>query len=384
MNIDVALADLIGRIHNSGHKTVIEFAGAGSVGLAWLHAVAGSSRTLLEATDRYSPSSMAELIGAMPETFVARETAELMAERAYRRAMRLSDGAQGCLGVGCTATIATDRVKRGEHGCWVAVYSSAGVRAYGLVIEKGLRDRSGEEELVSRLLVRAIAEAAGAGDVPLNLSAEEQVDVEFVARPDPLALLLAGQVQSVTLHPDGTAAADEPFQGGLLSGSFNPLHAGHEQLAQVASVVLGAPVAFEIPIVNADKPPLPYGELMRRAAQFAGRHTMLLSRAPRFVDKAAIFPGCTFVLGYDTAVRVVDPRFYEGPDGVIQALDLIRAQGCRFLVAGRLADGQFQTLADIELPDGYADLFIELPASMFRSDLSSTAIRNRREAGNRS
>ena len=28
MHIDPALADLIGRIHNSGHKTVIEFAGA--------------------------------------------------------------------------------------------------------------------------------------------------------------------------------------------------------------------------------------------------------------------------------------------------------------------------------------------------------------------
>ncbi|HEU5090110.1 MAG TPA: hypothetical protein VFT99_21795, partial [Roseiflexaceae bacterium] len=343
--------------------------------------VAGSSRTLLEATDRYSPPSMAELIGAMPEKFVARETAELMAERAYRRAMLLSDGADGCLGVGCTATIATDRVKRGEHGCWVAVYSNAGVRAYGLVIEKGLRDRSGEEELVSRLLVRAIAEAAGAGDLPLNLSAEEQLDVEYTARRDPLVLLLAGQAQSVMIHPDGTAVADEPFQGGLLSGSFNPLPAGHEQLAQVASVVLGAPVAFEIPIVNADKPPLPYGELVRRAAQFAGRYTMLLSRAPRFVDKAAIYPGCTFVLGYDTAVRVVDPRFYEGPKGVSEALDVIRAQGCRFLVAGRLVGGQFHTLADIELPPEYADLFIELPATMFRSDLSSTAIRNSREAG---
>jgi hypothetical protein len=373
--INTTLETLITQIHASRHKLVLEFAGAGSLGLAWLHAVAGSSRTLVEATDRYSPMSMAALLRGEPERFVSRETAEAMAEQAYWRTMALTDGETECLGVGCTATIATDRVKKGEHGCWIAVRDRHGVGAYGLVIAKGARDRLGEEILVSSLLIHAIAVACEAGELPLELLPDEQVDREARAVSDPLADLLAGTVDWVTIDLHGTMHPNQPIQGGMLSGSYNPLHVGHEQLIQAASVVLKMPVVCEIPIVNADKPPLGYAELVRRVAQFQGRYTLVLSRAPRFVDKARLYPGCTFVLGYDTAIRVLDPRFYEGLDGMREALGYIRDRGCRFLVAGRVQDGVFKTIADLVVPEAFKGLFLELPEQMFRSDLSSTAIR---------
>ena len=228
---------------------------------------------------------------------------------------------------------------------------------------------------MSRLLVHAIAQVAGLPELELMLLPDEHVDVEHLQQPDALAQLLAGKVRSVSIDADGDAIADAPVRGGLLSGSFNPLHAGHEQLLQAASVALHAPVAFEISIVNADKPPLRYAEIERRLASFRGRHNVVLSREPRFVDKAAIYPGCVFVLGYDTAARLLDPRFYTGEHGVTNALAAIRKHGCRFMVAGRERDGVFRTLADLQLPADYRDLFIELPATVFRSDLSSTAIR---------
>ncbi|GAB4162803.1 MAG: hypothetical protein Fur005_21680 [Roseiflexaceae bacterium] len=373
--LETTLAPWIAQIHGSGHKTVIEFAGAGSLGLFWLHAVAGSSRTILEATDRYAPASMTTLLGQAPARFVARETAEAMAERAYRRAMTLSDGDPNCLGVACTATIATDRIKKGDHGCWIAVRDSRRSAAYGLVIAKGLRDRLGEEALVSRLLIWALAKACDLGELPLDLAEGEQLDQEVQPADDPFARLLAGEVMTVTITPDGEALADTPFQGGLLSGSYNPLHAGHEQLAHASSVALHAPVAFELPILNADKPPLGYAELERRIAQFRGRHTVVLSRAPRFVDKATLYPGCTFILGYDTAVRLLDPRYYRGLEGLRAALAEIGSHGCRILVAGRERDGVFRTLADLSIPTGFEGLFQGLSERVFRSDLSSTAIR---------
>src|SRR5687767_8328960 len=105
--IDHVTRDTIQRLYASGHKLVYEFTGAGSLALAWLHSVGGSSRMLLEAADRYSAGSLAELIGRAPAKAVSAETAALMAGRAYRRAAQLSDGASPCLGLGCTATIAT-------------------------------------------------------------------------------------------------------------------------------------------------------------------------------------------------------------------------------------------------------------------------------------
>lgn len=382
INPSSCLQQAIQHIHNHPARLVFEFAGAGSLALFWLHSIAGSSRTILEATDRYAPESMTDLLGRLPEQFVSQATAEAMAMQAYHRARQLTSADTPCLGVGCTATIATDRTKRGDHGVWVAVQDRDGVRSYGLTLVKGARDRLGEETIVSEIVVRALVESCEIhADVPITLCHDEQLVSSHALRPDPLAQLLDGAVQSVTVHADGQRVADAPVHGGLLSGSFNPLHAGHERLAEAAAAMLAQPVAFELPVLNADKPPLSYTEVERRLAQFRWRYDVVLSRARLFVEKAALYPGCVFVIGYDTASRIVNPRYYGGEPGRDAALATIRAHGCRFLVAGRLADGVFTTLADVAVPHGFRDLFLELPESAFRVDLSSTAIRESQQHG---
>ncbi|HEX9372937.1 MAG TPA: hypothetical protein VF897_18125, partial [Roseiflexaceae bacterium] len=376
--LDPALQQAIAQIHASAHKLVLEFAGAGSQALFWLHSVPGSSRTILEATDRYAAASLADLLGHAPDQFVSVETAVAMASAAYRRANRLAEPGTKCLGVACTAALVTDRARRGEDRCWIAMRDRAGVRTYGLVMTRDARDRPGEEQLVSQLLVRAIAAACGvAAPVEVATLAGEQVATAYAPLEDPIARLLDGSARTVVVAPDGTMAADAPVAGAILSGSFNPLHAGHERLAQAASEFLGLPAIFELPILNADKAPLSYAEIDRRLAQFRWRYTVVLSREALFVGKAALYPGCVFVIGHDTAVRLVDPRYYGGESGRDAALERIRAQGCRFLVAGRAEGGAFRTLREIAIPSGFEDLFVELPETAFRVDLSSTEIRAR-------
>jgi hypothetical protein len=374
--VDPTLQAAIKQIHDSAHKLVFEFTGAGSLTLFQLHSVAGSSRTVLEATDRYASNALIDLLGNAPEQFVSKATATAMAAQAYRRAMRLAEPGTVCLGVACTAAIATDRERRGEDRCWVAVRDSAGVTSYGLVMNRGARDRLGEEQLVSQLLLRAIALACGIAEpVPLGLLTGEQVETARELVDDPIARLLDGSARTVLVAPNQSLAADQPVTGALLSGSFNPLHAGHERLADAAATTLGMPVTFELPILNADKAPLGYAEIERRLAQFRWRYPVALSRAALFVEKAALFPGCVFVLGYDTAARLVDPRYYGGEPARDAALAFIRSHGCRFLVAGRVQDGAFHTLSEIAIPVDARDLFVELPEQAFRVDLSSSAIR---------
>lgn len=196
-----------------------------------------------------------------------------------------------------------------------------------------------------------------------------------MASLDLLDHLLAGTVQTLLCYADGRQAADAPIAGAFLSGSFNPLHAGHLRLAEVAAAATGLPAIFELPVINADKGVLAKEEVERRLTQFRGRFDVVLSRAPLFIQKAALFPGSVFVIGYDTAVRLVAPRYYGGVEGMHEALATIRVQGCRFLVAGRVQEGRFHTLADVALPPEYNDLFQGLPEEQFRIDLSSTELR---------
>ncbi len=54
---------LVAEINATPQQTVLEFAGAGSLALFWLHSQGGSSRTILEAVDRYAALSTIDLLG---------------------------------------------------------------------------------------------------------------------------------------------------------------------------------------------------------------------------------------------------------------------------------------------------------------------------------
>jgi hypothetical protein len=168
--------------------------------------------------------------------------------------------------------------------------------------------------------------------------------------------------------------ADRPLA--VLPGSFNPLHRGHRLLAAVAGRRLGAAVHFELSVANADKPDLSPDEVARRVAQFAGVGPVWVTRAARFVEKAALFPGAAFVVGWDTAVRLVDPRYYGDLARRDAALAAIRAAGCRVVVGGRVDPaGDFRVWDGAGLPDLLRGLFEVLPEAEFRADISSTELR---------
>lgn len=163
----------------------------------------------------------------------------------------------------------------------------------------------------------------------------------------------------------------------VLPGSFHPVHDGHWELAAVARRLLGQTVAFELSVANVDKPELTCAEVIRRVSQFANRADVWVTRAPRFTEKAALFPGTTFVVGADTALRLVQTRYYGGDTSdMLAALATLRQSGCRFLVAPRVAaNGKLQTLTELPIPHDHADLFLPIAADCFRCDLSSTQLR---------
>ncbi|HKL22156.1 MAG TPA: hypothetical protein VJ904_10135 [Tichowtungia sp.] len=251
------------------------------------------------------------------------------------------------MGIACTAALQTDRERRGDDRAFICIKTEQNEKLYALYFSKA--SRAEQEALLSDWLLVLIAQAVGAE------------------------------------------------RGLMLPGSFNPVHKGHLGMLTAAEEITGLHGVFELSAANVDKPDIPEDEIMRRASAIRDI-PVALTRAPRFIQKAELFPNTTFVIGYDTAVRLIgcaQPGEWEH----------FQTSESSFLVAGRIfqtletkswkrhpAAGQrleasstprkiFHSLENLNLPAGFESLFESIPEEIFREDISSTELReNTRES----
>ena len=177
---------LVAAIHASPMMAVIVVTGGGAQAIADLLAVPGASKTVLEALAPYSGRSLSKFLGAAPTQAVSVDTAAAMARAAYQRALQLKEEeTTPVLGLSCTATLATDRPKKGEHRAHLGLCNGEKTRVYSLTLAKGARNRQEEERVVSNLLLHVLAEACNvARSKELELLPGEQITVhEFVGKP---------------------------------------------------------------------------------------------------------------------------------------------------------------------------------------------------------
>ena len=224
------------------------------------------------------------------------------------------------------------------------------------------------------------------------------LDAVRIGRPPPPPTVTVSETETETETeiPPATVPDGPSGEKCLLPGSFNPIHEGHRRMLATAAARLGTgtgdgpgvgdgpgagagtAAAFELAIVNPDKPPLSAEDAAARLARFAGGEAIWLTRAPTFPEKARIFPGTTFAVGVDTIARIAEPRYYGGPEGLARAIALLSR--CRFLVFGRRAGPRFETLESIALPEALRALCDGVPEADFRADISSTELRRSRDS----
>lgn len=372
---------LIQQLHAAPLQLVLQVTGGGSLAISDLLTIPGGSRILLAAGVPYSEAALKNLLGKAPEQACSELTARQMAMAAFQQAWAYTgQDASRAVGLAMTASLASDRPKRGEHRIHAALQSDSSTYSWSLVLEKDQRTRDEEERLAADLLLCWLAEAilgsACAHELPLELLLSETIERRNCAAPTLWKrLLLPDQNVIAGNHELLPASARENLL--VFPGSFAPWHAGHQEMAAIAEARMGKPVLYELAVRNVDKPALDFIEIDERLRQFPNPAAVLLTTAPTFAEKAQLFPHATFVVGADTIRRIGDQNYYANDNAKLErAIESIAATGCRFIVFGRLnQSGSFSTLGSLPLPSTLAALCDEVPEADYRCDLSSTELR---------
>lgn len=350
--------------HRSPWIGVCHLTGGGTGFIEEMMSTPGASASILEVQVPYASQALEELLGQAPEQACSSNTARQLAMSAYQRAQQLSQS-DTIFGLGCTASLATNRTKKGQHRAhWALQTANQSVACTA----RYDADRAAEESLLVDQMWQSLAHVL--------LDAPLPADVEIVrtVASDAEASLLTTTSNRVLAGGEQVSSHEL-----LLPGSFNPLHAGHQQMLKVGEALTGLTGAFEMTVRNADKPSLDFITLAERTQQFSA-HPLWLTNTATYAEKASLFPGTTFLLGVDTMARIAQLRFYDGRVELFdKAMQIFIDAGTRFVVFGR-KDKHFVALAELDLPGELAQLCDAVPEEQFRMDVSSTGLRQGKNA----
>ena len=356
-------------------------AGTGLQNMLWQ--VPGSSAYLAGGICTYRQDQTEGFLGFKPDSFCSPEIALDLAFAAYLKAAT-NDPNVNTVGLGLTASVASETEHRGDHRIHVACITNEKVFTTDVVLHKAVgqenRERDGltADLLGLELLLHAtgvvpvdepddwdepdyhecIYEGTFMCDMDLDLVKQHFMKRPFVTR--------YGKRQPI---PVGRRMSIYP-------GNFNPPHEGHFANA-------GEDTTFQITTNPPHKAGLSIQDILNRLRHFKGRRDlMFLEGAGLYIEKARMFPGCNLVMGTDALRRMLDPKWGYDP---IEMLREFQGLGAHIKVSirdqdrvllGTVPQDQDMVTEDgtVIIPHAFVEMFEILPKTTF-AHLSSTKVR---------
>lgn len=318
-------------------------AGAGLQNLLWQ--IPGCSDFLSGAAFPYAPSETSRLLGFTPEKFCSEETAIDLASQAYMRAYTF--GGKKPVGLGLTASVASEKEHRGDHRVHICVVTDDKVLGQSFVLPKGkgaaVREGDGiiSDQHALMLLTEAVLGVRDWGGTP-TLDWTSEARARFFAHP--------------YFTTEGTRLTAPPKKIVLMPGSYNPPHQGHYNVAQEVAKMSGLPVIYSVTADSVHKPKLTVQGLLKRARGLRGHNRLFTQGDALFIDKARMFPETPIAMGADALQQMLDPKW--GTD-VRQMLIEFAQLGTRFYVCQRPTPGKRSlTLDEVFVASGQDEALI--------------------------
>lgn len=309
-------------------------AGAGLQKMLW--DVPGSSAYLSGASFPYRQEETIKTLGFTPDSFCSREAAIDLACVAYMRAY--SFGGKKPVGLGLTASVASEREHRGEHRVHACVISDDKVLSHSVVIEKGVgaERRESDGHLCDSIGLSLLARAVDPG---WNGALDG-----FEGSEDTSAVALERFFERPFFGKNGDRLAHLPENVVLYPGSYYPVHPGHLGLSKAVSDKALRPVVLHVTTDGPHKAAIDLQGLLKRVRMLRGHDRFFTRGDALFIDKARRFRGVPIAVGADSLLRMLDPQW--GPS-VMPMLYEMAQLGTKFYVASRTVDGELLTLAKV-------------------------------------
>ena len=408
-----------------GNRFVITTTGGAFSSGSYLMSRPGASSTVVQLNGPYAQEATVKFMEEPTESFASLKAANELSITSLKQCKDLlHDEMQKYtfIGVGVTAALATNRWLKGDHRMHIVITTDINRFTFSLNLYKGyppdpetpekiFRTRAQEDDLCGKLVIFAIAYMCKI--IPLTffenliqenfLNIMDKYDFHDEIFNNPIFRLLNSKIPEISdlrhevvnsvLVVDGKYIINPTLKNiVLLPGSFNPMHDGHISMLQHACALNYTDGMFEMCVVNVDKPPLSFDDIIARISTFNSR-PIVLTNAPLFADKDTLFPGVSYAIGVDTAIRIINPKYTHG-DGDLMIENILKMtfNNTKFYVGSRLfgsagvskdfalklKDDELLRLTDIMpyIPNILRKYFIEINDDK-NAHLSSSSLRSR-------